>query len=157
MQLRHFIVALLLPLAATAATAAPFEISADGREVTDAATGLVWRRCAEGLQWDGRACEGDAQTFSFDKARQHAQFESTNSKKNWRVPTLKELFTLVDKAQPAPTIDPKAFPNTPAIQFWTSTLNAKENHRAHFVFFATGLSNEDVRVMPLHLRLVRDK
>ena len=32
-----------------AASSQPFAISADGNEVTDQKTGLIWRRCSEGL------------------------------------------------------------------------------------------------------------
>jgi Protein of unknown function (DUF1566) len=156
MRISHLTGVVLLCLTSTA-FAAPFEVSADGQEVTDSATGLVWRRCAEGLSWNGKECDGDAMTFSFDKAAAHAQATAASSKKAWRVPKLDELMKIVDRTKPAPTIDPLAFPNTPAIQFWTSTVNAKEAHRAHFVFFASGLSNEEVKVMPLHLRLVRNK
>ena len=41
----------------------------------------------------------------------------------WRVPTRIELVSLIDFTQPSgqPTIDPAAFPNTPADTFWTSS------------------------------------
>jgi hypothetical protein len=42
----------------------------------------------------------------------------------WRVPTVKELVTLVDVSMTdasLPTIDPTAFPMTPNTYFWSST------------------------------------
>ena len=144
---------------ASPAWAAPFQLSPDGQEVTDAATGLIWKRCPEGMQWSGSACTGDAQAMTFDKARALAQSVAASEKKPWRVPKLDELFHLVDKSQGVPTLDARAFPDTPAMQFWTANINAKEGqgHRAHFVFFATGESSEEVRAMPFYLRLVRGK
>lgn len=152
----HLLAASVLLATASTAFAAPFEISADGQEVTDTATGLVWRRCSEGMQWNGKECAGEALMISYDKATAHAKSQATGGKA-WRLPTLAELTRIVDKSQPAPTIDRAAFPNTPAMQYWSSTLNAKENHRAHFVWFATGQTNEEIRQMPFHVRLVRGK
>lgn len=41
----------------------------------------------------------------------------------WRLPTAKELITLVDVsvAYPGPTLDSETFPGTPADYFWSST------------------------------------
>lgn len=43
-----------------------------------------------------------------------------------RLPTAKELLSIVDFTvpSPGPTIDHDAFPNTPAESFWTSSLNS---------------------------------
>lgn len=158
MRPNHLIMSMLLSLAAPA-WAGPFAVSPDGAEVTDGATGLVWKRCVEGMQWSGNACAGEAMAMTFDKARSHAQAVAASEKKPWRVPKLDELYRLVDKSQGVPTLDATAFPDTPAMQFWSANINAKEGqgHRAHFVFFATGESNEEVRAMPFYLRLVRGK
>jgi Protein of unknown function (DUF1566) len=41
----------------------------------------------------------------------------------WRLPTMREILTIVDisVAPPGPTIDAKAFPNTPIGFYWSST------------------------------------
>jgi hypothetical protein len=153
---KSLLAAALLALAASA-HAAPFDVSADGQEVIDKASGLIWRRCTEGMKWNGSGCEGAGLMMSHEKALLHAKEQAAASGKAWRLPTLSELLGIVDRSQPAPTIDRKAFPDTPAIQFWTSEINPKEPHRAFFVFFGTGVREHDVRMMPLHLRLVRSK
>jgi hypothetical protein len=40
---------------------------------------------------------------------------------DWRIPTFIELLSIVDYTRPGPTIDPVAFPNTPAATFLAST------------------------------------
>ncbi len=87
-------------------------ISTDGSEVTDKKTGLIWRRCAEGMVYSGGTCSGTAQEFDYEQALQHAQSEASRSGKAWRIPERDELVGLVDKKH-NPTINPKAFPAQP--------------------------------------------
>lgn len=83
--------------------------SADGTEVTDNLTGLVWRRCTEGMVWDGvRACRGTATAFKFKEATEYVR---AHAKGGWRMPNIKELASIVDYVH-GPT-DSHAFPNTP--------------------------------------------
>lgn len=63
-------------------------ILAEGSEVKDVQTGLVWARCSMGQSWDGKTCTGEARKFTFDEAQGIAG-------KGWRVPTVRELLSLV--------------------------------------------------------------
>jgi Protein of unknown function (DUF1566) len=58
----------------------------------------------------------------------------------WRLPTGKELLTLVDYRvpPPGPTIDAAAFPRTPAAFFWSLSLLSRPVPAAMFVDFAYG-------------------
>ena len=47
-----------------------FVISADGKEVTDTQTKLVWQRCAVGQTWDGKVCVGKAAKVGLAKAKE---------------------------------------------------------------------------------------
>jgi Protein of unknown function (DUF1566) len=154
MRIRHLAAPFLLALASTA-FAAPFEISADGQEVTDSATSLVWRRCAEGMQWNGNECAGDAKMLWWNDAVAHAKAQAKGGKA-WRLPTLPELSGIVDKTQPPPMIDPKAFPNAPAMHYWSSQVG-KASHEAHYVYFITGTTDFDRKDTPFFVRLVRNK
>lgn len=95
-----------------------YRISANGEEVADSATGLVWRRCVEGMQWDGTRCAGSPKYFMWYEALQYAGGGRTG----WRVPNIKELSSLVDTdAAGGLALDASAFPDTPNEQFWTSS------------------------------------
>jgi len=74
-----------------------FTVSADGQDVTDTTTKLSWRRCAEGLRWDGKACTGKVKTFKYAEAKEAAAAAAKGDAKAWRIPTKDELVALVDK------------------------------------------------------------
>ena len=73
-----------------------FAISADGHEVTDSVSHLVWHRCVEGMHWDGKACSGKAATFSYAEAKKAATAIAQRESKAWRIPAREELVALVD-------------------------------------------------------------
>jgi len=58
----------------------------------------------------------------------------------WRLPSVGELQTIVDESRSNPSIDPKAFPGTPAEYFWTSSILPRFASYAWTVYFGYGLS-----------------
>jgi Protein of unknown function (DUF1566) len=116
-----FCIASLLLFASTLATAdAPFTVSADGQEVTDAKTGLIWRRCSEGMLAVGNICSGTPSTFTHEAALSRASSETAATGVTWRLPNVKELSSIADKSR-SPAIDALAFPGTPGFWYWSST------------------------------------
>jgi len=97
--------------------------------VTDNKTGLVWQRAASPATYDETSAPAFCPTLDL------GGFNS-----GWRLPTYKELQTLVDPrvATPGPTIDQAAFPSTPAAYFWVST----GYHR--YVNFKIGYSDMNI-------------
>jgi hypothetical protein len=74
----------------------------------------------------------------------------------WRLPTVKELQTLVDRSQAsAPSIDPSAFPGTPPAFFWSSTLLAGSPSYAWSVNFASGGTGNLDEAETSYVRCVR--
>lgn len=79
-----------------------------GNNIFDGATGLTWQQTfsAQGLSWSDAATYCSTQTGGF------------------RLPTFKELLSIVDYTKPPSstvgTINPVAFPNTPPSLFWSS-------------------------------------
>ncbi len=58
----------------------------------------------------------------------------------WRVPSMKELQTIVDETRSKPAIDVNTFPDTPPEAFWTSTAMAGPPSRFWFVGFYDGFT-----------------
>jgi hypothetical protein len=121
-----------------AQTQARYVISTDGNEVTDSTTGLIWRRCAEGMKISTNGCSGSATAYSSDQAQSWAKNEALTSGKPWRLPSLKELSSIVDKSRCNPAIDTVAFPGTPGSPFWSAPPAAGESSYAWGVNFDYG-------------------
>lgn len=135
------------------AQAGRYAFSPDEQEVTDTATQLVWRRCAEGQVFGGGTCSGTALAFTHEAALLRAKAEATSSGKAWRLPNVKELSSLVDRSRSIPAIDVIAFPATPPDRFWSAS---QAGSSAWAVFFWEGSLNPSHRSHGLQLRLVRD-
>ena len=112
--MRRALVAAALLLWGSAAFAGPcpgprsatrFEFSGD--EARDTTTGLVWRRCALGADWASGACAGEAKRFDHDSAIEAARALGAD----WRLPTINELFYLVDSSCAGRPLDSEAFPD----------------------------------------------
>lgn len=133
-----------------------FTVSADGQEVLDTSTQLSWRRCAEGLRWDGKTCSGKLAKFSYAGAKQQAAGAAKAGAKAWRIPSKDELLGLVDKAsKKKPRIDGDAFPNTPSTLFWATRPGTDDNLNAWLISFANGKVMGNVAEAKFPLRMVR--
>lgn len=113
-------------VASSAAAPGRYAVSADGQEVADHWTGLVWRRCVEGMAWDGATCAGSPFFNMWQHALQLAEEAAHRTRKAWRLPNVKELASLADRtatdlAPDVLVIDSAAFPATPNFQFWSSS------------------------------------
>ena len=132
-----------------------FTVSADGQEVTDTATRLTWRRCAEGMRWDGKACSGKLVKYSYAGAKEKAVRSARDEGKAWRIPSREELVGLVDMARKKPRIDVQAFPQTPSAPFWASRAGSDDNLNAWLVSFSSGKVRANLGQAKFALRLVR--
>ena len=129
--------------------------SADGDEITDSKTDLIWRRCAEGMTWKKTTCSGKASFANQGQAVALAKAQAS-SEEAWRLPTLKELNSIlavreIDLGKAA--IDPKAFPATPIARYWSTTSVGPSYYMV--VGFGEGYSGEGERNSPGASRLVR--
>ncbi len=128
----------------------------DDGTVTHAITGLTWKRCAEGQSWDGnsKSCTGNAFTFTFEQTK--PLMSNFAGKSDWRLPTIAELKTIVEREKLNPTIHSAAFPNTSSHLFWSSSVPASELIGAWVVDFFYGgnfAGNKDTKSS--QVRLVR--
>jgi Protein of unknown function (DUF1566) len=153
-------VAAIAPANAANATAksvdAGYSYSPDGQEVIDSKSGLIWRRCPEGMNFKGGTCTGTASKYTFDAAIDHAAKHARASKVDWRVPITKELLTLVRARGLATDVvfDKKIFPGTPEEIFWTS-VRTKLSDYAYGVHFYAGSWYDAYHNQEHYLRLVR--
>lgn len=135
-----------------------FTISADGREVTDSRTGLIWQRCPLGMTWDAAAnlCQGTASQYMWYTSLHVAVKVAVGDGLPWRIPNVKELSSLVDHNQISPALDPVAFPMTDPIRCWSSTPYANDAFYAWLVDFYDGSAYNSYLEDYASLRLVRD-
>ncbi|MEK6748781.1 MAG: DUF1566 domain-containing protein [Pseudomonadota bacterium] len=112
-----------------------FIVSEDGSVVTDKLSGLMWARCSMGYTITpvGKtpvvACEVDQATqpsFTWQQAlTKAAEIRNTPvvylKYSNWRVPTFKELNSIIERRCSAPSVNWDLFPNTKSGFYWSST------------------------------------
>lgn len=89
---------------------------------TDTVSGLVWRLATESAPTTWAAAD--------------------QACRNWggRLPSLKDLLTLVDPAHFNPAIHPSLSSYTPTASYWSSTPKANGNNERWYVSFKTGRS-----------------
>jgi formylglycine-generating enzyme required for sulfatase activity len=90
------------------------------------------------LTWQQEVPSG---TYSWADARTYCAGLNLNGT-GWRLPTCKELQTIVDDSQANPSIDTTAFPSTPASWFWSSSPLAGSSSAAWGVDFYFGDTGE---------------
>jgi hypothetical protein len=106
--------------------------------VLDQATGLVWQQRLDpgSYDWSG------AQAFCAGLGA------------GWRVPSLTEIQTIIDDHREYPAVDPAAFPDTPSVDFWTSSPKA-DGSSYWYVDFFYGSSDTEVSDELYRVRCVR--
>ena len=145
----------------TATTPTARFTSSNNGTVLDKYTGLMWKKCGEGQQWNAAShtCNLFTVTYSWQKALQRAQTVNSGAGfagyKDWRVPNLKELNTLVEEQCNNPQINLRVFPTTPG-GFWSSSSLARDGNAAWGVYFGRdGGTYPDSKNSDYQVRLVR--
>lgn len=104
-------------------------------------------------QRNGGSCTGsDCDTLSFIGAVNGTGLCGAS---DWRLPTRKELLSIVDNGRFGPAIDPVLFPNSPSSNFWSSSPYADQANSAWQVSSQTGETAPQVKNRSNHVRLVR--
>ena len=128
--------------------------------VKDVTTGVTWLRCSVGQAWDPslETCTGQIVKLNHDEI----PIALTQAKKqlggDWRLPTRKELMSLVcDQCLP-PKINSKYFPNLSSEAYWTGDKNWMNPRTLWTVNFMTGHTyNRFFPYQRLPVLLVADK
>ena len=119
--------------------------------VYDKSTNLTWMRCSYGQAWtESGGCSGSAKLLDWDSAMA-VRLPGNDA---WRLPQKEELESIVASNCKRPAINETVFPETPSVQYWTSTASSPAH--AWIVFFRTGMSTWTFpRTAPFAVRLVR--
>lgn len=98
--------------------------SADGQELVDAAAGLAWSRCVQGMQWDGRRCNGEAVLATHAQALAFARARSAADGRPWRLPRAPEIKHFFERLQrhKDPALQASA---GPAGWYWTGSARVE--------------------------------
>ncbi|MDD5229051.1 MAG: DUF1566 domain-containing protein [Methylococcales bacterium] len=123
--------------------------------VTHNKTGLTWQRCAVGQTWNNGSCDGKAATYKQTDALKLTA--DTGGKTDWRLPTYKELLTIVDYSAYSPAVNVIVFPDAPSVQFWTTTQMAGDYYTSNswYVNFDNGQGSYGGKSNNYAVRLVR--
>lgn len=90
-------------------TSAAYAGDSANNAVIDRKTGVTWRRCLEGMLWNGTSCTGTTLAFSHQAALSRA-----SARAGWRLPSAKELVSVVDPTQQyLPKMNPDFFTVVP--------------------------------------------
>ncbi|WP_437650783.1 DUF1566 domain-containing protein [Sorangium sp. So ce362] len=109
---------------------APPDLSFGEEWVLDGLTGLVWQR------------QASLTRFIWSGALEHCEELTLAGKSDWRLPSAKELLSIVDDRLSGPAIDREAFPGTPSDVFWSSTPAISSAEKAILVNFTNGTSQD---------------
>lgn len=149
---------LALPLLAQAQTCvqnnlpsnptAVYTVHGDGT-VTDRRTGLMWAQCLAGQS--GTQCATAAPIpMDWAAALAYAQSQTLAGYHDWRLPSAKELRTLVEHCRTQPAINEVVFPAQtfdPIAEqgVWTATPDVRDASRAWYIDFETGAQGKALR------------
>ncbi len=127
--------------------------------VTHKTTGLMWKKCSEGLE--GADClTGSAAKKNWKEALEAA--DTVNSAtfagyNDWRLPNIIELGSIVEGACHSPTINVAIFPNTISNLYWSSSPSAVGNYGAWGMVFDYSNDHYDSKNYKYYVRLVRTR
>lgn len=107
-------------------------------EIFDCQTNMVWQRSYK-------------TNLTFNEALEYATQLSKETGLEWRVPTIEELSSLLDRTRRVPA---SSFPNMPAIAFWSSLPYVGNTYLAWYVNFDDGNVGSVSRTSGNAVRLV---
>ena len=111
--------------------------------VTDTETRLMWQQdtCPNKMSWDD--------------AIKYCENLELAGHKDWRLPTVEELISLIDFNKYRPAIDTVYFPCTMSSNYWSSTTYAIYTVIAWLVYFLNGYVANYDKSIAYYVRAVR--
>jgi len=112
--------------------------------VTDEATGLMWQQ--ETIQNN---------MMSWRQALSYCERLNLGGHTDWRLPTIKELLSLVDYSRYNPAINTKYFLDAKSSFYWSSTTAALNEDYAWGVNFEYGHDGLETKKYSYYVRAIR--
>jgi hypothetical protein len=120
-----------------------YEVAAE--TVRDTKTGLTWQRKVDPTRRNWAAAKAYCAQLAL----------AGGAAGSWRLPSMRELQSLVDERRFEPAIDPDAFPDTPPVEFWTGNVVSGAPDSAWRVTFANGYTYDATATLEFLARCVR--
>jgi hypothetical protein len=112
-------------------------LSVGADSTSDSMTGLEWQ-----------TTELDDSDLGWEEALAYCEALSHADKTDWRLPSIKELATLVDEAAvSAPVVDAASFGVSLALRYWSSTPNSAGPNAGFAFALETSFGSSPVRAM----------
>lgn len=134
------------------------KIGGTGEQLPETAT--VWDAALDtstNLMWEANLSDKKYKWNDINQRAAEVNQVGLCGHRDWRVPNIDELKSLVKKGVGSPTIDTEHFPNTPASYFWSSSPSADYSYSAWYISFGYGDDYSDSKFNAEYVRLVRSQ
>ncbi|MDY0361898.1 MAG: DUF1566 domain-containing protein [Desulforegulaceae bacterium] len=140
------------------------KLDSNGKELPDSAQNWVMvKDNVTGLIWEVKTDDGSVHdkdnTYTWYDAQNVFIAELNGSNfggySDWRMPTVKELRSIVDYGRYNPAIDINFFPDTMSSYYWSSTTYSNYTGSAWRVNFYYGYDGDYYKSSPYYVRAVR--
>lgn len=115
---------------------------------------------SETVVLDGLGWQDNSQAKSIKRdwsgAKNYCQTLSLGGDSDWRLPTIKELQSIVDIKRYKPAIE-KGFKNTASARYWSSSQIVPDEKQAWRVNFGSGLTMDEYKSNKFYVRCVRGR
>lgn len=130
-------------------------VNGDGT-VTDINAKLMWMQCSVGQQFEIDNCTGTANSFTLEDSLEYSKNIEAFGYDDWNLPSIRELYTIVELSCYSPSININIFPNTPNKGYWTSTTTGYVAGEYGYLisFSAASIDNRNSK-NEYYIRLVR--
>lgn len=117
--------------------------------VSDTVTNLLWKKCSVGQTWNNISNDCDNSATGFGLKDALALGGSI-----WRLPNIKELFSIMELSCRSPAIDENFFPSTPSEAFWSSSPHSHFSGNFWYAVFGNNGADSFHDSIYAHVRLV---
>jgi hypothetical protein len=120
------------------------DFSRENNMVTDSTTGLQWQ-------------DNESAVMNWIDAISYCELLELGGYSNWRLPNVRELYSISDRSFFRPAINTDFFKNATSEYYWSSTTLVEGKHYALTVDFAYGSQYREAKTYNKFVRCVRNR